>query len=192
MSLNRKRRIFRPGPAILPTLARGAAFGFPAPGLLLAAAGGAVTLAAVTWLFIRPSDAPAHAPATQRLSAPATALAVIDGDTLRIGNDVVRLEGIAAPARGLSCGTKAAPDQDCGVAAANALASLILHAAIACTIKGHDDQGRPVATCVSAGTSVADALVRDGWARATTAAFRDSEAAARAAGRGIWRNGGDS
>lgn len=188
MSLNRKRRIFRPGLGALLHIGPN----LPAPGVILAAVGGTATLFAVAWLFVRPSDAPAHAPASQTLTAQPDRLAVIDGNTLRIGDDIVQLQGITAPARGAICRTATAAEQDCGAAAANDLASLVRFGPTTCVIHGHDGKGRPLADCASGGISLSEAMVRDGWARAQTTGLRATEATARAASRGIWRNGGAS
>ncbi|WP_158258325.1 thermonuclease family protein [Rhodopila globiformis] len=163
----------------------------PPPGVWLAAAGGAATLAAAAWLFVRSSDAPALAPADSHVGAPADKLAVLDGDTLRLGDWVVRLAGITAPPRGSVCRNGEQP-VDCGVAAANALAALVRGRAVDCTIKGHDGQGRPVADCVAGPEALSAALVREGWARAEAPALQADERAARAAGRGLWRSGGRS
>ena len=110
---------------------------------------------------------------------PPDRLAVIDGDTLRIGDDVVHLAGITAPARDTLCRSPAGAEQDCGVAAANALAALVRKGPIECAIQGHDPRGRPVADCQSGGVSLSEAQVRDGWARAQTAALKQTEAAAQ-------------
>ena len=157
----------------------------PAPGVLLAAAGGTATLLAAAWLFVRSSDAPAHAPPSRHVTALASALAVLDGDTLRVGDQVVRLDGIAAPPRGSACrsGTQ---EVDCGAASANARASLVRGKAVDCGITGHDGHGRPVGDCQAGGVALSEALVRDGWARAQTASLQQTEDAARTAGRGIW------
>ena len=124
----------------------------------------------------------------------ASRLAVVDGDTLRLGDQVVRLAGITAPARGSVChgsgqGGAEKGDFDCGAAAANALAMLVHGSAVDCTIRGHDDEGRPVGNCRAGNTGLSEALVLDGWARSETADLRETETAARAAGRGIWRTG---
>jgi endonuclease YncB( thermonuclease family) len=195
VSLNHKRRIFRRNARSLPFRDRL----LPSLGVLLAAAGGAVTLVVVASLFFGSSDAPARAPAGLHLSAAATRLAVIDGDTLRLGDQVVRLTGIAAPARGSVChdaaqgragqGGAGLGDFDCGAAAANALASLVRGSSVDCTIRGHDDEGRPVGNCRAGDTGLSEALVLDGWARAETAELRETETTARTAGRGIWRTG---
>jgi endonuclease YncB( thermonuclease family) len=183
--LNHKQRIFRSNAGLLPwrDLAR------PSAGLLLAAACGVGTLVVVASLFVRSSEAPARAPANSHLSAKADRLAVLDGNTLRVGNQVVRLEGIAAPARGSLCHAAGQADRDCGSAAANALAVLVRGSAVDCTIRGHDDWGRPVGNCLAGGTRLNETMVLDGWARAEAADLREPEATARAAGRGMWRMG---
>jgi endonuclease YncB( thermonuclease family) len=185
VSLNHKRRIFRSHARSLPFRDRL----LPSLGVLLAAAGGLGTLAVVASLFVRSSDAPARAPAGRHLSAAAPRLAVVDGDTLRLGDQVVRLEGIAAPARGSVCHAAGEGGTDCGAAAANALALLVRGGAVDCTIHGHDGEGRPVGYCRAGCTGLSEAQVLDGWARAETANLRETETAARMAGRGIWRAG---
>ncbi len=161
----------------------------PSVGVWLAAAGGSATLLIAASMFVRSSDAPAHAPASSHVWALPDQLAVLDGNTLRVGPDVVRLEGIAAPARGSVCHGTDRTELDCGSAAANALASLVRGNPVDCSIHGHDGEGRPTGECLAAGKQLSTALVQDGWARAETAALREPEATARAAGRGIWRTG---
>jgi endonuclease YncB( thermonuclease family) len=185
VSLNHKRRIFRGSARPVPFRD----WRLPSLGVLLATAGGIVTVVVVGSLFVRSSEAPAHVPAGMRLSAPAARLAVVDGDTLRLGDQVVRLAGISAPARGSVCHQSGQQQVDCGVAAANALASLVHGSAVDCTIHGHDGVGRPVGNCQAGDTQLSEALVRDGWARADVEALREPETNARAAGRGIWRIG---
>jgi endonuclease YncB( thermonuclease family) len=185
VSLNHKRRIFRPNAARQPFRERL----LPSLGVLLAATGGAVTLVVVASLFVRSSEAPARAPAGLRLSAPAAHLAVLDGDTLRLGDQVVRLAGITAPARGSVCHGEGQSSLDCGSAAANALASLVRGSPVDCIVRGHDDEGRPVGHCQAGGTGLSEALVLNGWAKAETVDLRQPETTAREAGRGIWRAG---
>jgi endonuclease YncB( thermonuclease family) len=185
VSLNHKRRIFRrhTGSRLLRDRV------LPSLGVVLAATGGAVTVVVATSLFVRSSDAPAKVPASSHLAVGSDRLAVLDGDTLRLGTYIVRLEGIAAPARGSVCHAGGRADMDCGAAAANALASLVRGSAVDCTIGGRDDEGRPLGNCIAGGTHLNEALVLDGWAHAETAVLQNPEAIARAAGRGIWRTG---
>jgi len=197
VSLNHKRRIFRRvRPASPADRSPRFASIVPPSGVLLAAVGGVATLLVAAWLFVRPSNAPAHAPASQRFSVTVDHIAVIDGDTLKIGDQVIRLQGIVAPSRGSSCRTASGAASDCGAAAANALAALVRDAPVDCTVQGHDAAGRAVAACRSAGVTLSEALVQSGWARVQAADpdadLRRSEDAARAAGRGIWRNPGAS
>lgn len=180
MSLNHKRRIFRSA----------ARSGRSAPplGVWLAAAGGGVTLLIVASLFVGPSEAPARAPVSSQISAGPDQVAVVDGDTLRVGEHVIRLAGIIAPARGSVCLADGQASRDCGSAAANAVAELLRGKAVTCTILGHDGQGRPAGTCLAGATPLSDEMVREGWAHAAAAELSGAEAQARAAGRGIWQN----
>lgn len=181
MSLNHKRRIFRPNAArsVLP------------PGLipgrrtLMAVAGGAAMLLTGTWLIARPSEAPAQGPAIVRLVANAGQVAVMDGATLRLAERVVRLDGISAPARGTSCGGAGAAEVDCGVASANALAALVRGNAVDCSLRLHEDNGRSAAVCVARGQELNRAQVLAGWARAD-GALGAEEQRAREARRGVW------
>ena len=194
MSLNHKRRIFRPGAtAWLPSWRV-----LPSLGVTLAAVGGAATLLFAASFFVRPSEAPARAPVEGHILAGGDRLAVVDGDTLRMGDRVVRLYGIVAPARGSICQSDDhapagqpgvdQPRLDCGSAAANALGSLIRGKTVDCAIQGHDALGRPVGVCLAAGRSLSDSLVSAGWAKAGAADLHGSEDNAKAARRGIWHN----
>jgi endonuclease YncB( thermonuclease family) len=181
VSLNHKRRIFRSNAGVVSKL--------PSVGVWLATAGGAATLVIVASLFVRSSDAPARQPVSGHLFGSSDQLAVLDGATLRVDGHVVRLEGIVAPARGTICHGADRSEMDCGSAAANALATLVRSRNVDCIIRGHDDLGRPIGDCAAAGKALNVALVQDGWARAAAAALSQPEAAARAAGRGVWRSG---
>ncbi len=186
VSLNNKRRIFRPEAGILPRF--GGAL--PAPGVLLTAACGVVTILVAAWLLFGSNGAPARNPSAQRVSAPAEHLEVIDGHTLLVAGHLLHLRGIMAPARGSVCQTSASASVDCGVMAANALASLVRRASLNCTVEGEDEIGRPTADCFVDGVALSLALVRDGWARAEAghADLRQAEAQAKAADKGIWRS----
>lgn len=187
VSLNHRRRIFRSGAKAAPVRLPG----LPSSGVCLAAAGGAATVLAAAWLFVRSSDAPARAPPGRHVTGTAADLAVLDGDAIRVGDLVVRLDGIAAPRRGSVCRSGMLV-VDCGAASANDLASLVRDKAVDCSITGHDGHGRPVGDCVAGGVWLNEALVRDGWARAQVAPLRQTEDQARAAGRGIWSTSGRS
>ncbi len=85
---------------------------------------------------------------------------VIDGDTLAIGGDRVRLFGIDAPERGQPCHDGG----DCGAEATAFLVDLIDGRAVRCTQEDVDQYGRVVATCFVGSTDLNRAMVRAGHA----------------------------
>ena len=109
-------------------------------------------------------------------------VAVIDGETLRVGATVIRLSDILAPSRGEAC----AAGPDCGGRATAALADLVRGQSVECHVSGRDGMGRPAGRCDAGGRDVNIALVATGWARAETPAFSDAETDARTHKRGIW------
>ncbi|MDE2517080.1 MAG: thermonuclease family protein [Rhodospirillales bacterium] len=121
------------------------------------------------------------------LSAPASEVAVVDGGTLRLGPHVLRLYGLTPLARGTACAGQGGQPQDCGRAAANALARMV-GTDVSCRLRGEDGAGHALASCRSAGTDLGRALVAAGLARASgrDEALVDAESAARNAHRGIW------
>ena len=123
-------------------------------------------------------------PGPDRVSAGPGATAVIDGETLRLGTQVVRLNGIDAPTRGDLC----RGGVDCGGAAASALAGLVRDRRVECWLTGRDGQGRPFAACDANGTDLSRAIVANGWARAQPGVpeLADLELRARRQGAGLW------
>lgn len=178
MSLRQPRRIFRSSGRHV----SGRGLGMPAQlGLGVAAVGAAVALLSIpTDLFGRGSGTGAV------LTADAPAVAVVDGETLRLRESVLRLDGINAPARGQRCATS--PKLDCGAAAATALAALVRGQGVECRVVGRVG-GVPHARCRAHGTDLGEALVRQGWARAVpgAAGLAAAEEAARRAGLGLWQ-----
>jgi endonuclease YncB( thermonuclease family) len=128
------------------------------------------------------------------ITADADAVAVVDGDTLRLRDTVIRLRGVSAPARGAVCHTGDGTAYDCGRAAAAALGRMLVGRAVACRLDGRDGHGLPQGDCEAGGTEVNRAIIAAGWARAATGrgadsdAFADAEQQARAALLGLWRD----
>jgi endonuclease YncB( thermonuclease family) len=114
-------------------------------------------------------------------------VAVVDGNTLRVQDKVVRLVGVRAPARGTEC----APRTDCGAAAIAALAALVRGRQVVCKLDGRAADGFPQAMCEAAGTSINHALIASGYARAAAHddVFGPDERRARTDRRGLWRDG---
>ena len=180
MSLQRPRRIFHAYQPRRRLPRPGRAVSLAALGLV---AGGVVAMAAIrTSLF-----APAHTATPALLAAPARQVAVIDGETLRLADTVIRLRGLTAPARGEPCPAEV-PSHDCGAAAAGTLVRLIGDSLVQCRLHGRDGQGRPLASCTAGGVALNQAIVAAGWARARadTGPLAQAEAAARARGLGLW------
>ena len=190
MALHRPRRIFRAGSS----LPRHSAGGRDVRRTVLAGLL-ASTVAGAALLLVLPAELFGRVPAMTGMAAAAQA-AVVDGQTLRLNDTVVRLQGVSAPARGVTC---LAPDNsrfDCGAAASAALAQLVRGRAVNCRLYGRDAAGFVQGLCDAAGRDINRALVATGWARArsdnpgfSAASFSDEEAQARAAQRGLWRGG---
>jgi endonuclease YncB( thermonuclease family) len=133
------------------------------------------------------------------LAADAPLVAVVDGQTLRLRENVIRLQGLVAPGRGLACRNASGATYDCGAAAAAALASIVRDHAVICRLDGRDNFGFAQGRCDAAGVDVNRAMVAAGWARAdpagiasTQASYAPQESRARAEHRGVWRDGGNA
>ena len=115
---------------------------------------------------------------------------VIDGRTLKVGGETVRLYGIDAPDIGQVCRSAKGRPFNCGDRARLALMDLLVATTVRCTPRGRDEAGRIVAQCHGAGFDLSLNMVHTGWAladRTVTDRYAGIEDKARAAGRGLWR-----
>jgi endonuclease YncB( thermonuclease family) len=87
----------------------------------------------------------------------------VDGDTLRIGRDRVRLLGIDAPEIGQSC-RRDGRDWPCGIAARAEMVRLLAAGRTQCTPRGHDVYGRILAHCRTNGTDLSARMADVGLA----------------------------
>ena len=113
----------------------------------------------------------------------------IDGDTLDVAGERIRLHGIDAPEREQTC-TIDGREWECGIAAWGRMIELLAGQIVGCERRDVDQYGRTVAVCRTSGDDVNARMVAEGWALA----YRDysldyvpQEEAAKAAGLGMWR-----
>ena len=136
-------------------------------------------------LFLALSGSFTHAaPVPERVTGPAR---VMDGDTIEIAGQTVRLLHIDAPETAQTCG-----DHPCGVAATTHLAALVGKRTVTCTSAERDVYGRLLAVCHVDGRDLNRAMVADGHAmvfRRYSDTYDAEEQAARAARLGMWGHG---
>lgn len=117
------------------------------------------------------------------------AVRVIDGDTLEIGETIIRLADIDAPELGQTCdGPKAL--RSCGRLAADVLADRIESQSVECVVASVDHYGRSIASCSYEGEDISGWLVREGYALAYmkySDRYAADEADARTREAGLWR-----
>ena len=122
----------------------------------------------------------------------ATRLRVVDGDTLVMRWERIRLLGIDAPELGQSCRRANRQTWPCGRAAKRQLVRLIGGRPVRCRTHGTGYYNRILAICKTgnkAGSrrpSLNAALVATGYAVARRKRWRPAERRAREAGLGIW------
>lgn len=114
---------------------------------------------------------------------------VIDGDTIEIVGQRIRLEGIDAPEAGQDCPRRLFGTWRCGAAATKALRSLVEGRTVTCESRGTDKYDRILGVCFADGVEINRRMVADGnaWAfvRYSTS-YVAEERDARANRRGIF------
>jgi len=114
---------------------------------------------------------------------------VIDGDTLELRQQRIRLWGVDAPEGRQTCRVDS-QEVRCGQVAANRLDQYIDGRPVTCFAQDEDRYGRVVARCEVAGVDLGGWLVREGlavrYARYAGTAYLIEDAQARRARRGLW------
>tara|TARA_A100001391_G_C5001390_1_gene260859 strand:- start:191 stop:646 length:456 start_codon:yes stop_codon:yes gene_type:complete len=113
---------------------------------------------------------------------------VIDGDTLEISGQRIRIHGIDAPEGRQTC-TRGQTIWLCGKKAAKAMIALVRGSEVKCEAIDTDRYGRIVGKCFANGRDVGKALVMDDLAlayRQYSTDYIQVEASAKAARRGLW------
>ena len=93
-------------------------------------------------------------------------VSVVDGDTLELHGQRIRIFGIDAPESSQLCEAKTGKPWRCGAAAANALSTFIASRPVECMPRDRDRYQRVVAQCQVAGMDIGAWLVGSGWALA--------------------------
>lgn len=156
----------------MPNLERG-----PLGGLALILAG---AIAGPVAIFL------AFAPMEQRLDGRAR---VIDGDTLQINGQRVRLLGLDAPEVGQLCTKMTGEVFDCGAKSAYELETFIGKRGLNCRGKKYDSYGRLLASCTVEGQDLGQFLVLRGWAVTygdSAYRYTSDERMAKAERAGLW------
>ena len=113
---------------------------------------------------------------------------VLDGDSLRIGRQEIRLHGIDAPEYRQTCVQGERPRR-CGIEALRALEQMIGTNPVRCTWEERDTYDRALATCYVNGENLNARLVAAGLALAYTrysSRYASEQQRARDAGLGVW------
>lgn len=117
------------------------------------------------------------------------AASVIDGDTLDIRGNRIRLHGVDAPESTQTCRNASGAEYRCGQQAALKLADFINRRPVICQSRDTDRYGRTVAVCKVGGLDMNEWLVREGLAiayRQYSSDYVAAEQDAKANKRGIW------
>lgn len=112
---------------------------------------------------------------------------VADGDTLRIGEETIRLAGLDAVERAQFCFDAQGVSWSCGQTASAALSEIVAKGDLRCTTIERDHYGRTVARCtVAENVDVGAELVTAGLAVADGGHYAAQQAKALTGKRGIW------
>ncbi|WP_456715893.1 thermonuclease family protein [Bradyrhizobium sp. USDA 4353] len=115
---------------------------------------------------------------------------IVDGDTLDVHGERIRLWGIDAPESAQLCRGRDRKPYRCGALAANTLDAFARGKLIRCRPIEGDRYGRIVARCAAGGADLGQFMVSRGLAleepQYSHGAYAADQLAARRAGRGIW------
>jgi endonuclease YncB( thermonuclease family) len=141
----------------------------------------------VAWMnFASTTLLPSNAGSPSAISGQAL---VIDGDTIKIHGQRIRLFGIDAPEGRQTCRDENGRVYRCGQRASIALNKKIGRQTVSCEQRDIDRYGRIVAVCVAGGEDLNGWLVSEGFAVAYTRysmKYVPVEMVARINGRGVW------
>lgn len=122
------------------------------------------------------------------------AIQVIDGETLEIQNQRIKLWGVDAPDLNQTCKDGQDAGYDCGKEAASALSQWLTELQpVRCEPRGNDNSGNTIAICyTSTGDDIAGWMVRNGyaidWPKYSNGFYGVSEKQAQSNKSGIWQH----
>lgn len=122
-------------------------------------------------------------------NAYAAPVRVADGDTIEVGGQRIRLQGIDAPELHQECRDTSGRNWPCGRRARSELRALIGNDPVQCESHAKDRFGRSVAVCRARGRDLGEAMVRSGWALAYpdwASPYGTAQSEARSRKAGIW------
>ena len=113
---------------------------------------------------------------------------VIDGDTIHINNDKIRLHAIDAPETNQTCNKKSKV-WNCGLESTKFLKELIGNNKIECITQGKDRYNRFIGVCYKDNLDLNSAMVLNGWEiayRYYSKDYVEEEEEAKQEKKGIW------
>ena len=111
---------------------------------------------------------------------------VVDGDSLKLNGERVRLLGIDAPELHQKC-EKEGKSWKCGRASTTALKKMIGSKKVECRGVEFDRHERLLATCYVNGLNLNQNMVRNGWAVSYRGTYRGEQEQAKREKVGIWQ-----
>ena len=115
---------------------------------------------------------------------------VVDGDSLKLGEQNVRLAHIDAPEYYQTCKRADKSTYNCGIKAREKLESLLKLGELSCKTVGRDIYNRDMSECFAGRTNINLEMVRSGWAvvyKSRDAVYLEAQADAKRAKLGIWQ-----
>ena len=121
-------------------------------------------------------------------SSPDLPIKIIDGDSLEIGNNRIRLMGIDAPEYIQYCKNANKVKYNCGIEAKKHLEQIINNSPITCKIHQKDQYDRDLCTCYKDNIDINAEMVRSGYALVyLESSYQKQQEEAKQHKRGIWQ-----
>jgi endonuclease YncB( thermonuclease family) len=140
----------------------------------------------VLFVSVLASISPATAIASQIVSGRAR---IVDGDTVIVSGEKIRLNGIDAPETDQVCLKASGARWLCGIEARERLGERAANKLWSCEVVGRDGYERWLATCTVDGENINRWMVHAGWAlsfKRYSRLYDGDEHQARTASRGLW------